>query len=58
MSEQHGVESTIDLEIFVTADKEIVVKLSGFESDEDADNYASYLSENLSLLLFESKVMH
>lgn len=57
-TQEHGVSRQIELEVLVSEDNEIYVKFSGFESTEDADAYASYLAENLSLLLFESKVMH
>ena len=49
----------LDLEVILSEDdKTVYVKLTGFDNVEDADNYASYLVENLPLMLFESKVMH
>ena len=57
-SEKHGVSGEINLEVLVTDDNDVYVKLSGFESAKDADKYAEYLSQNLSLMLFETTVMH
>lgn len=57
-TQEHGVSQQVELEVLVSNDNEIYVKFSGFESAADADAYAAYLAENLSLLLFESKVMH
>lgn len=57
-NEDHGAVGDIDLEVLVTDDNEIYVKFSGFESANEADKYAEYLSRNLSLLLFETKVIH
>mgnify|MGYP000120148683 CR=1 FL=1 len=57
-TDQHGAVGNIALEVLVTEENEIYVKFSGFENEGDADKYAEYLSENLSLMLFESKVMH
>lgn len=49
----------LDLEVIVSEDdKTVYVKLTGFDNVEDADKYASYLVENLPLMLFESEVMH
>ena len=49
----------LDMEIILSEeDKTVYVKLSGFETGEDADQYAAYLQENLPLLLFESEVKH
>ena len=49
----------LGMEILVSEEETAVyVKLIGFETLEDADDYAGYLQENLPLLLFESKVKH
>lgn len=49
----------LDFEVILSeADKTVYVKLSGFENLADADDYATYLTNNLPLLLFESEVMH
>jgi hypothetical protein len=39
-------------------DKTVYVKFTGFENLEEADSYASYLTDALPLLLFESEVKH
>jgi len=45
----------IDIEVAVSEDEPVVyVKFSGFEADEDAEEYAEFLAETLPLLLFES----
>ncbi len=49
----------LDLEVIVSEeDKTVYVKLTGFENLEDADQYATYLTETLPLMLFESEVKH
>lgn len=49
----------LDMEVILAEDeKTVYVKLSGFDNVEDADNYATFLTKNLPLLLFESEVMH
>jgi len=51
--------SPLDVEVIVSEDdKTVYVKLSGFDNVEDADEYASYLTKNLPLMLFESEVIH
>lgn len=45
----------IDIEVAVSNDEPVVyVKFSGFETSEDADEYAEFLAETLPLLLFET----
>ena len=46
----------IDIEVMSTTDEEpaVFVKFSGFEDDEDAEEYAQFLAETLPLLLFET----
>lgn len=52
-------KTELDMEIILSEDDNtIYVKLTGFENNADADQYAAYLQENLPLLLFESEVKH
>lgn len=45
----------IDIEVFSANDEATVyVKFTGFEDDEEAEDYAQFLAETLPLLLFES----
>jgi hypothetical protein len=46
----------IDIEVITTLDEEpaVFVKFSGFEDEEDAEEYAQFLAETLPLLLFET----
>jgi hypothetical protein len=45
----------IDIEVVVGSDSpDVYVKFSGFDDDEDAEEYAQFLAETLPLLLFES----
>lgn len=49
----------LDLEVIVSeADKSVYVKFTGFESVEEADAYATKLTDTLPLLLFESEIKH
>ena len=49
----------LGVEVIVSEDDQTVyVKISGFETLEDADDYATYLTEALPLMLFESEVKH
>jgi hypothetical protein len=48
----------LDMEVIVSEDTTVYVKLTGFENLADADSYADYLTKNLPLLLFESEVIH
>jgi hypothetical protein len=49
----------IDIEVVVANDtNDVYVKFSGFEDDEDAEEYAEFLASTLPLLLFESTRMH
>lgn len=49
----------LDLDVFVSEeDNAVYVKLTGFDTIEEADNYADYLVDALPLLLFESEVKH
>jgi hypothetical protein len=46
----------IDIEVMTSSDEEptVYVKFTGFESSEDAEEYAEFLAETLPLLLFET----
>lgn len=47
----------IDIEILSTVEDEspaVYVKFTGFEDEEDAEEYAQFLAETLPLLLFET----
>jgi len=49
----------LDLEVIVSEeDNSVYVKFTGFENVDEADNYATYLTETLPLLLFESGTKH
>jgi hypothetical protein len=46
----------IDIEVMTVSEDVpgVYVKFTGFEDDEDAEEYAHFLAETLPLLLFES----
>jgi len=45
----------IDIEVVVADESnDVYVKFSGFDDDEDAEEYAQFLAETLPLLLFET----
>jgi hypothetical protein len=45
----------IDIEVVVSEEtNDVYVKFSGFDDDEDAEEYAQFLAETLPLLLFET----
>lgn len=46
----------IDIEVMSTYDEQpaVYVKFTGFDDEEDAEEYAQFLAETLPLLLFES----
>lgn len=49
----------LDLDVFVSEeDNAVYVKLTGFDTIDEADKYADYLVDTLPLLLFESEVKH
>jgi hypothetical protein len=49
----------IDIEVVVGTDSlDVYVKFSGFEDEEDAEEYAQFLADTLPLLLFESTRLH
>lgn len=48
-------DDDIDIEVVVPEDEAAVyVKFSGFENEEEAEEYAQFLAETLPLLLFET----
>lgn len=54
-NEEHISRDDIDIEVVVAEDSsDVYVKFSGFEGNEDAEEYAQFLAETLPLLLFES----
>jgi hypothetical protein len=54
-NEQFISDDDIDIEVFVDeTDNSVVVKFSGFEDEDDAEEYAEFLAETLPLLLFET----
>jgi hypothetical protein len=44
----------IDIEVRLSEDNTVMVQFSGFNDDEDAEEYAQFLADTLPLLLFES----
>ena len=54
-NEEHISRDDVDIEVVVAEDSpDVYVKFSGFEDQEDAEDYAQFLAETLPLLLFES----
>ena len=54
-NEEHISRDDIDIEVVVGPDSpDVYVKFSGFEDEEDAEEYAQFLADTLPLLLFES----
>jgi hypothetical protein len=51
--------SDLDMQVYVTEkDTAIYVKLTGFDTIDDASEYADFLSKTLPLLLMETEVIH
>jgi len=49
----------IDIEVVVGNESpDVYVKFSGFEDEEDAEEYAQFLADTLPLLLFETTRLH
>lgn len=44
----------LNLEVLVGEKSDVYVKITGFEDNEEAGDYADYLAETLPLLLFET----
>lgn len=54
-NEEFISDDDIDIEVFVDeTDNTVMVKFSGFEDEEDLEEYAEFLAETLPLLLFET----
>lgn len=54
-NEEFISKDDLDIEVAVSADDPVVyVKFTGFEDQEDAEEYAEFLAETLPLLLFET----
>lgn len=53
-NEEFISRNDIEIEVRLTDDSEVLVKFSGFNDYEDADEYATFLAETLPLLLFET----
>jgi hypothetical protein len=54
-NEEFISDDDIDIEVFVDeTDNTVTVKFSGFEDEEDSEEYAEFLAETLPLLLFET----
>jgi hypothetical protein len=53
-NEEFISRNDIDIEVRLTDEGEVLVKFSGFDDLEDADDYATFLAETLPLLLFET----
>jgi hypothetical protein len=56
-----AVTKTVPLKVEVMLSEEdnsIYVKFEGFEDEEDAEDYATFLSNTLPLMLFESEIIH
>lgn len=53
-NEEFISRNDIDIEVRLTDEGEVLVKFSGFDDQEDADEYATFLAETLPLLLFET----
>lgn len=44
----------LDIEVRLGEDNSVMVRFAGFEDEEEADEYAQFLADNLPLLLFET----
>lgn len=54
-NEEYISSDDLSIEVATPTDEPIVyVKFSGFEDQEDAEEYAEFLAETLPLLLFET----
>jgi hypothetical protein len=55
----NGLLTELAMQVIVSEDdNSVYVKLSGFDDNDDANNYADFLTKNLPLLLFETEVVH
>jgi len=54
-NEEYLSRDDIDIEVRIDEDsKKVLVVFSGFDDEEDTQEYAEFLAETLPLLLFES----
>ena len=54
-NEEHISRDDVEIEVVVADDSDdVYVKFSGFEDQEDAEEYAQFLADTLPLLLFET----
>ncbi len=53
-NEEYISREDIDIEVRLSEDNTVMVQFSGFNDDEDAEEYAQFLADTLPLLLFES----
>ena len=54
-NEEHISRDDVEIEVVVADDSnDVYVKFSGFEDNEDAEEYAQFLADTLPLLLFET----
>jgi hypothetical protein len=52
------LKQELEMEVIVSDDAAVYVKLTGFNDAETADTYATFLVDHLPLMLFESQVIH
>jgi hypothetical protein len=57
-NENYISRDDLDLEVLTGPDNTVFVKFSGFEDEDEANEYADSLAEILPLLLFESTQVH
>jgi hypothetical protein len=54
-NEEYISRDDIDIEVVIGNESpDVYVKFSGFEDEEDAEEYAQFLADTLPLLLFQS----
>jgi len=54
-NEEFISDDELDIEVFVDEnDGSVIVKFTGFDDDEDREEYAQFLVDTLPLLLFET----
>jgi hypothetical protein len=59
LPEDYEGKVELDMEVLVSKeDTAVYVVLKGFETIEEADEYAEYLHENLPFLLYQSNKKH
>jgi hypothetical protein len=59
LPEDYEGKVELDMEVLVSEeDTAVYIVLKGFETIEEADEYAEYLHENLPFLLYQSNKKH